>query len=170
MKPNAPIFLYFLAYIVLFGTWAAVVFTENLHTTGADALVQYIQLTLASLTGHVLTMIDKPASKSQDSPVNAQAGRSDPTLLMILAGMMALAITGCASQLQAVSGAQASAVKSLKMGEDMNIEAMTLNMCATPFSAVLRHPEIIPAIKALCLPGGPASNPSGLLDAAVPSK
>ena len=34
-----------------------------------------------------------------------------------------------------------------------NIEFWKVNACGTPLSAAIRHPEIIPALRALCLPG-----------------
>ncbi len=36
MKQNAITFMYFLAYFVLFGTWAAIIFTEHARDSGAD--------------------------------------------------------------------------------------------------------------------------------------
>lgn len=170
MKPSTQMFMYFLAYFVLFGTWAAIIFTSNAKAIGAESLVQYIQLTLASLTGHVLTMIQPSPPDAAQPPVNAQAGKSDPFLLMILAGMAALAVAGCASTQQVIGGYEAAAVKSIKMAEDNNIQFWTTNVCGTPYSAVLRHPEIIPAMKALCLPGGTASDPSTLFDFTAPLK
>ena len=57
--------LYALAYLVLFGTWGALVFT---HTTGADSIVGYIQTALGGLTGHVFTLIDPSRKWAADSP------------------------------------------------------------------------------------------------------
>jgi hypothetical protein len=83
---------------------------------------------------------------------------------------LALAITigatlmaGCASQLQAVKAVQESAVVSLRAAEDNNLDRLHFEICATPFSALVRHPELVPGVGALCLPSGVLSNPANLL-------
>lgn len=77
---------------------------------------------------------------------------------------LAIAILpGCASQLQAVKAFNASAVVSLKAAEDVNLERLQFEMCATPYSAIIRHPELVPGMAAMCLPGGNLTNPANLL-------
>lgn len=98
-------------------------------------------------------------------PVNRQAGRASLIHLVALAAIAAL-LCGCAGFQQAVSGYQAAAAKGLRAVEDNNIEVWTFNVCSTPFSAAMRHPEIIAAMRALCLPNGAAGSPAALLDAA----
>ena len=85
---------------------------------------------------------------------------------IIALAVSALAMSGCASVQQAVHGYGAAAIVAIKAAEDDNIAFWTANACGTPLSAAIRHPEIIPALRALCLPGGMASSPAGLLDAA----
>lgn len=85
---------------------------------------------------------------------------------IIALAVAALAMSGCASVQQAVHGYGAAAIVAIRNAEDDNIAFWTANACGTPLSAAIRHPEIIPALRALCLPGGMASSPAGLLDAA----
>ena len=77
-------------------------------------------------------------------------------------------ISGCASYQQAVDGGMTAAAVSLRAAEDTNIHLWTFNACATPLSAAIRNPQIIPALRALCLPGGGQSSPILLLE--VPTK
>jgi uncharacterized protein YceK len=85
---------------------------------------------------------------------------------IIALAVAALAMSGCASVQQAVHGYGAAAIVAIRNAEDDNIAFWKVNACGTPLSAAIRHPEIIPALRALCLPGGMASSPAGLLDAA----
>jgi hypothetical protein len=75
-----------------------------------------------------------------------------------------LCLTACSIQ-PAINGAAASLVTGIKAAEDANINLWKLNVCGTPYSAVIRHPEIVPAVKALCLPQGDEANPANLLNA-----
>lgn len=59
-------------------------------------------------------------------------------------------LTGCASIQQAINGYEAVAAVSLRAAEDNNISVWTFNACATPYSAALRNPQIIPALRVLC--------------------
>jgi hypothetical protein len=83
---------------------------------------------------------------------------------MILAalGMM---LTGCATQQAAINAGEAAALVSIKAADDNAIRLWTVAACGTPLSAAIRNPEIIPALKVLCLPAGAASSPITLLDA-----
>lgn len=83
---------------------------------------------------------------------------------IIALAVAALAMSGCASVQQAVHGYGAAAIVAIRNAEDDNIAFWKANACGTPLSAAIRHPEIIPALRALCLPGGAAANPVGLLD------
>jgi hypothetical protein len=85
------------------------------------------------------------------------------TLLAIAAGTAVL--SGCAGLQQVVDAGTASAAVSLRAAEDSNIRLWTFNACATPLSATIRNPHIIPALRALCLPDGGSANPGLLLEA-----
>ena len=80
-----------------------------------------------------------------------------------------IAMTGCASQLQAVKGFNAAAVVSLRATEDVHLDALKFDLCATPYSALVRHPELVPGVGAICLPNGDRTNPANLLTA-IPAK
>lgn len=71
MNPLIPVALYAGAYLLLFVTWALVVF---LRVPGADALVQYIHITLGMLSGHLLGAIGQGrANRPNDGGQDAQA-------------------------------------------------------------------------------------------------
>lgn len=76
----------------------------------------------------------------------------------------AFLLSGCASFQQAVDGGLAAGVVAVKAAEDTNIRIWTANACGTPLSAAIRHPEIVPALRALCLPAGAQSSPVILLE------
>ncbi len=83
--------------------------------------------------------------------------------ILILAAMLAL--TGCAGFQQAVTGYESAALAGAKASNDNAIAVLTVAVCATPFSAAVRNPQIVPALRALCLPAGAATSPDALLDA-----
>lgn len=74
--------------------------------------------------------------------------------------LSALALSGCGSLNQAVTAYGAVAVQNAQQTNDTVIQAWKLAACATPVSAAVRNPEIIPALKELC----PGVKASGLLD------
>lgn len=83
------------------------------------------------------------------------------TAIILCAPMLLMA---CASFQQAVSGYNASAVVTVQTTDDNAIKIWTEAACATPVGAVIRHPEIVAGVKAICLPGG-STNAGTLLDA-----
>lgn len=80
---------------------------------------------------------------------------------ILIASMFLL--TGCGSMLQAVNAYGTIAVDNAKSANDTIIAGWTTAACATPISAAMRNPQIIPALRALCLPTSEAP-PSALLD------
>lgn len=84
---------------------------------------------------------------------------------LIFTLVAAIALTGCASQLQATKAMEESAAVSLRAAEDNHLGVLTFDLCATPYSALVRHPELVPGVAALCLPGGNLTNPANLLNA-----
>lgn len=76
-------------------------------------------------------------------------------------------LIGCAGVQQVVTGYESSAIAGAKALHDNEIMVLKVGLCATPFSAAVRNPEIIPALKVLCLPGASVS-PAALLDAVPP--
>ncbi|MES2048836.1 MAG: hypothetical protein V4447_10575 [Pseudomonadota bacterium] len=87
--------------------------------------------------------------------------------LLAMAVLGTLCACTTASQ-QILTGYEASAQKSIEATNDNAIRVWSSLACGTPFSAAIRNPQIIPALKALCLPGGDQSNPASLL--VVPAK
>jgi hypothetical protein len=71
----------------------------------------------------------------------------------IICGVI-LCLSGCAGMQQAVQTYGSVAVTNARAANDTMIEGYKVGVCALPFSTVMRHPEIIPAIEALCLPRG----------------
>lgn len=87
----------------------------------------------------------------------------------LIIALAAVALSGCATQMQLVKGYESAAAISLRAAEDNQLGVLTFGLCATPYSAIVRHPEIVPGVMALCLPGGNLSNPANLLSA-IPAK
>ena len=77
---------------------------------------------------------------------------------------VALSLSGCAGVQQAIHGYGSAAISSIRAAEDDHISLWTVTACGTPLSAAIRNPQIIPALRALCLPGGSAARPDWLLD------
>lgn len=73
-------------------------------------------------------------------------------MLTRLTTLLLAGLAGCASVQQAINGYEAAAGVSLRAAEDNNITVWTFNACATPYSAALRNPHVIPALRALCGP------------------
>ena len=94
----------------------------------------------------------------------------DDMKTMILIFVVGLALSGCANVQQAVDGYSAAAMVSIQAAENTNINLWKANACGTPLSAAIRHPEIIPALKALCIPTGDQSNPATLLNDAMEAR
>jgi hypothetical protein len=83
-------------------------------------------------------------------------------MILVALGLM---LTGCAAQQAAINAGEAAALVSIKAADDNAIHLWMTAACGTPLSAAIRNPEIIQALKALCLPAGAASSPITLLDA-----
>lgn len=66
--------------------------------------------------------------------------------------LAALALSGCASFQQGVSAFGVAAVDSAKTANDQAIFVWSTAACATPISAALRNPQVIPALRVLCMP------------------
>ena len=83
--------------------------------------------------------------------------------LFIIAALFILA--GCSTVTQqAITGYEAAALKSIEAADDNTIRIWTVTACGTPYSAAIRNVQIIPALRALCLPAGSGSSPITLLD------
>lgn len=90
-------------------------------------------------------------------------------MAMGIAACTGLLLSGCAGVSQAVQAYGSVAVTNAKAVDDTVIEAHKVGFCGLPLSAITRHPEIIPAIRVMCLAPGDA-NGAALLDAAGAAK
>jgi len=88
------------------------------------------------------------------------------TLFTILA---LFSLSGCAGFQQALSGYESSAAKGINAAQDNSIAVWLYAACNTSYAAAIRNPQVIPALKAACLPQGADSSPATLLDT-VPKK
>jgi len=70
-----------------------------------------------------------------------------------------LALPGCA----AVQTAENQVVQSARAANDNAIQVWATAGCGLPLSAIIRHPEVVPALRALCLPAGQQGDASVLL-------
>jgi hypothetical protein len=87
--------LYASCYVLLFGTWVAVVFNK---VPGADQIVTYIQIGLGTLSGHVLTLL-APRASAAPTVSTGQGGFARVGMLVLLAAVAAgaMSLTGCAA-------------------------------------------------------------------------
>ena len=86
-------------------------------------------------------------------------------LFTIAAGLvLPVSVSGCAGVSQAVQAYGTVAVTNARAVDDTVIEGQKVALCALPLSALARHPEIVPAVRSLCLAPSDASTAS-LLDA-----
>ncbi len=71
----------------------------------------------------------------------------------ILAAFAALFITGCASQLQAVSAFNQSAAVAMKSAGDIAVGDVKAALCHLTIDDYSRHAELTDALNSLCLSG-----------------
>jgi hypothetical protein len=74
------------------------------------------------------------------------------TLLLFIA-----LFAGCASQIQAVSAFNKSAIVSLRAAADVGVDDAATAFCAMSLDTFARHPEYQGAAAALCFKGVPLS-------------
>lgn len=145
--------------------WAVMVFLDP--TLRPD----FLHFNIAMAMGTIGLVLRDMQPSTPKPPVDTQAGRAQVGMLATLAAAMAL-LAGCADFQQALTGYESAAYAGAKASNDNIIQVWKVAACATPFSAAVRNPEIIPALKALCLPAGAGASPITLLDAvpAAPAK
>lgn len=137
--------------------WAIMVFLDP--TLRPD----FLHFNIAMAMGTIGLVLRDMQPSTPKPPVDTQSGRAQVGMLVAIAAA-ALALSGCASFQQALGGYQTAAVTGLQAANDNIIQAWSTAACATPFSAAVRNPQIIPALKVLCLPSGAEANPASLLD------
>lgn len=70
------------------------------------------------------------------------------SLSIVLASLLALA--GCAQDQLKITATSATVLSSIKSVDDELIAAWVVAGCSFPLSAIIRHPEITPALTSLC--------------------
>lgn len=86
-------------------------------------------------------------------------------VFVLFAIAVAASLTGCGAIQPALNGYESAAASGLDAANDNAVKVWRYQVCATPVSAALRNPDIVPAIKALCMPAAGAAAASTLLDA-----
>lgn len=81
--------------------------------------------------------------------------------LIVLAA--AALLTGCGTAIQAMNAYGGAAISSTQQVNDSYAKAWAVAGCGISIGAAYRNPEVIPALKALCMPGGDTA-PSTLLN------
>ena len=62
-----------------------------------------------------------------------------------------LLLSGCASYIQSADGFATAAATSARAASDLNLKRLRFEICATPFSALVRNPEFFGAVRDLCI-------------------
>lgn len=68
--------------------------------------------------------------------------------------LLCLLLTGCAESISTYNGYKASAALTAQTAVDSRLMTLKFEVCAIPFSAIMRNPEWIGPVKSLCLGGG----------------
>ncbi len=90
--------------------------------------------------------------------------------MKLIIAMCAIALTGCASLNQAYSAYGSAELVAMQGADDNVIRTWATAACATPYSAIVRNPEIAPALQSLCIPNGAVASPVMLLQNLQPVK
>lgn len=96
----------------------------------------------------------QPAGAAGAPPKDRETGAASTWCMAVLASTVLVVMAGCASVQQAVQAYGSVAVTSARAANDTLIEAQKVSFCGLPLSAIARHPEIVPAIRSLCLASG----------------
>lgn len=94
------------------------------------------------------------------------------TILILSLLALAASVSGCASVQQAVDAYGAAAITGAQATNDTLIKANIVALCAVPVSALVRNPQLVPAVRTLCLPakdGGTVGAVVDAIDAAQPA-
>lgn len=86
------------------------------------------------------------------------------TILIVSLLVLAASVSGCASVQQAMDAYGAAAITGAQATNDTLIKANIVALCATPISALVRTPRLVPAVRALCLPSSDNGTVGQVLD------
>lgn len=147
---------------------AAWLFLVYIGKADANLFVGTLQTLLGALIVHLVhqatdntpaVAAPAPARASLPAVQQAEGGFARPLFLVVLA-LCAVALSACATGYRT---ALDTGLAQAKAADDNLVLTYKAAMCGLPLSAILRNADIIPGIKALCLPGGNASDPNGIL-------
>jgi hypothetical protein len=147
-----------LALVLGFVLWAALGY---LGKVPLDPLIALLQMGLGGLITHMLQGGSQtPAAPAPIAPAG-QAGRSLLDLLIVIAmGVVLFVAAGCTTTTASMySGLYTQAKAGVQVFDDNTLSTMRDLVCAQPYSAIQRHPELQPGIVALC---GPLVNTASL--------
>jgi hypothetical protein len=161
--------LQFISGLAAGGAWLYLVYIGK---ADAGTLVGTLQTLLGALIMHIAhtaanqaspaTAVEPPLAASAVFPPGTQKGFTLTSFLVTLIPVVfiLLVLGGCATGYRtAFTAVDANA----KAADDNLVMTYKAAICGLPLSAILRNADIIPGIKALCLPGGNASDPNGIL-------
>lgn len=149
-----------------------------------DYLIAFIALCTATLVGLGVTHINEQTATSSEThtagglsvsnsitgPAGKVLGFSAPWMLMLLATIaigIAACTSGCTTTTASMyAGVATQAKAGIQVFDDNTLATMHDLLCAQPYSAIQRHPELQPGIVALC---GPLVNTASLDPAQVAS-
>lgn len=154
---NAVALYQFLAGVFAGGAWYSLVYFGK---ADPGSFVSTLQLLLGALIAHLINksaLGTEPAPTAEKPPVVAPKEGG-----YIRWGMLALLLllSACATGYRV---ALDSGLAQARAADDNLVLTYKAAICALPLSAILRNADIIPGIKALCLPGGNMSDPNGIL-------
>jgi hypothetical protein len=158
--------LKFLALLLGFALWAALAY---LKMVPVEPLVALLQMGLGGLVTHMLQDSGAPAVSAfapatPAAPVapSGQGGFASVRLLSTVA-VIALGLSmlgGCTTTTGSMyAGLATQAEAGIKVFDDNSLATVRTVLCAQPYSAIQRHPELQPGIQAMC---GPLANSSSL--------
>ena len=79
----------------------------------------------------------------------------------LLFSVLAIALTGCGTAIPAMNAYGGAAISSTQQVNDSYAKGWAAAGCGITVGAALRNPEVIPALKVLCMP---AAVPASFLD------
>jgi uncharacterized protein YceK len=81
----------------------------------------------------------------------------------IILAILLFSMSGCASYQQALSGYESAALVSIKAANDNILNVSITAICGTPYSALIRHPELWDVMPKLCAGGAKEATPESIL-------
>lgn len=157
--------LKFAALVLGFSLWAALGYVGKVPL---DPLIALLQMGLGGLITHMLQAggdsapASAPAASAPPAVAPGQGGFAHLRFLILMAffALLAAALSACTTTTASVySGLYTQAKAGVQVFDDNTLGTMRDLVCAQPYSAIQRHPEMQPGIVALC---GPMVNTASL--------